>query len=114
MKLKRIWWAVLAFLLVLSNFILLIFNLNFFNTNAPLNGDARTQNNSRIDRENTNRPIIFFVETSLLSSYEFVNINARQACSIESAARAHPHLNILVMILSSLRPKFGENILLTQ
>lgn len=112
MKLKRIWWAVLAFLLVLSNFILLIFNLNFFNTNAPLNGDVRTQNNSRKDQ--TNRPIIFFVETSLLSSYEFVNINARQACSIESAARAHPHLNILVMILSSLRPKFGENILLTQ
>lgn len=45
-------------------------------------------------------PNIYMIESSLVSTINFVNLNARKACAIESAARQNPHLKVLVNILS--------------
>lgn len=54
--------------------------------------------NVEVDDEDPLR--LFFIESSLDSNMSFISINPRQACSIESAAIAHPHILIYVIVLT--------------
>jgi hypothetical protein len=56
----------------------------------------------------TAKPKVFFIETTFESDNGEFNLNARQACSVESAARANPNMDVVVQFASKTRFKNGE------
>ncbi|KAF4533307.1 hypothetical protein B566_EDAN004428 [Ephemera danica] len=71
--------------------------------NERCDGHARDNSTERqipeatafLSRRDPQRDAFFFVETSCLG-----NVNARQACAVESAARLHPEADVYLLLLS--------------
>ncbi len=57
---------------------------------------------------------IFFHETSCSPENGILNLNARQACAIESAARVNPHMKVFVLFASKVGLRNGKLIILTR
>lgn len=64
------------------------------------------------DVKPSNGKNIFFHETSCISENGIVNLNARQACAIESAARMNPHMNVFALFASKVGFKNGKKTLI--
>lgn len=69
---------------------------NYIDVTAVTTGKLRNQiieNGSKVQPKNGDN--VFFVETG--DSTDYVELNARQACAIESAAMTNPHLTVFLL-----------------
>lgn len=106
-KMKHI--KLVSLILVLLMF---LYNLNFLNSvNIFLNKSQKhlitcyfkddTQNSLLVfDPNEVTKNSIFFFETSCTHEYG-INLNLRQGCAVESAAKLNPNLKIFVLFLAS-------------